>query len=123
MDETEIRPSFEDRAIQFLRTELAREAPTNRRRLIEKFVLAALGSLPLVGGFVSAAVSYKTEEGTVRTDNLQTQWLEEHARKIVELMRSLAEVSQRFESLGPKIDARIQSEEYWSCRSGNFLRL
>jgi len=65
---------FEDRALRFIRTDLARSAPSRRRRIIEKFVLAALGSIPWVGGFISAAVSYKTEEAGLRTDSLQTQW-------------------------------------------------
>lgn len=103
---------FQQKALDFLRTELARSTPTNRRRLIEKFILAALGSIPWVGGFISAAVTYKTDEASVRTDNLQTQWLEEHARKIAELMRALQEIVARFEMLGPQIDDRIQSEEY-----------
>lgn len=103
---------FEQKALEFIRTELAKAAPTNRRRIIEKFVLAALGSVPWVGGFISAAVSYKSEEGTIRTDNLQTQWLEEHARKIAQLMQALQHIAERFESLGPQIDERIQSEEY-----------
>jgi hypothetical protein len=103
---------FEEQAIRFLRTELSKADPTDRSRIIEKFVLAALGSIPWVGGFISAAVSYKTEEGTLRTDNLQTQWLEEHARKIAELMNALRSVVERFESLGSQIDERIQSEEY-----------
>lgn len=103
---------FEEKAIQFIRTELSKAAPTDRRRIIEKFILAALGSIPWVGGFISAAVSYKTEEGTLRTDSLQTQWLEEHARKIAELMNALRDVVERFESLGSQIDERIQNEEY-----------
>jgi hypothetical protein len=103
---------FEERALEFIRVELAQASPSNRRRLIEKFVLAALGSIPWVGGFISAAVSYKTEESVLRTDNLQTQWLEEHARKIADLMRALEEISGRFEMLGSHIDDRIQSEEY-----------
>jgi hypothetical protein len=103
---------FEEKAIQFIRTELAKSAPSDRRRIIEKFVLAALGSIPWIGGFISAAVSYKTEEGTLRTDNLQTQWLEEHAKKIGELMGALQDIAARFESLGPMIDERIQTEEY-----------
>lgn len=105
-------PAYEAKAVEFIRAELAKAAPSERRRLIEKFVLAALGSIPWVGGFISAAVSYKTEEGTVRTDNLQTKWLEEHARKIAELLRALQDVAQRFETLGEEIDERIESEEY-----------
>lgn len=73
---------FEEKAVEFIRTELTKAAPKDWQRLIEKFVLAALGSIPWVGGFISAAVSYKTEEGSVKTNNLQSQWLEEHARKI-----------------------------------------
>jgi hypothetical protein len=79
---------FEEKAVQFIRTELAKASPSDRKRLIEKFVLAALGSIPWIGGFISAAVSYKTEDGAIRTDNLQTQWLEEHARKIATNVRT-----------------------------------
>jgi hypothetical protein len=103
---------FEQKAIEFIRAELAAVAPTDRRRIIEKFILAALGSIPWVGGFLSAAVNYKTEEGSVRTDTLQTQWLEEHARKIDQLMLALKEIVERFENLGSQIDERVQSEEY-----------
>lgn len=103
---------YEQKAAEFIRTELAKAAPSARRRIIDKFVLAALGSIPWVGGFISAAVSLKTEEGEVRTDNLQTRWLEEHARKIDDLMRVLADITQRFETLGSQIDERITSEEY-----------
>jgi len=103
---------YEQKAVEFIRTEIAAATPSERRRIFEKFVLAALGSIPWVGGFISAAVSIKTDKGSIRTDTLQTHWLEEHARKIDELMRSLEEVAQRFEHLGPQIDERIQSDEY-----------
>jgi hypothetical protein len=103
---------YEQTALEFIRTELAKTTPTNRRRIIEKFILAALGSIPWVGGFISAAAAYKAEEASIRTDNLQTQWLEEHARKINRLMRDLQDITDRLNSLGEKIDERIQSEEY-----------
>jgi hypothetical protein len=103
---------YEEAVVEFIRTELAKAAPTNRRRIIEKVVLAALGSIPWIGGFVSAAASLKTEEGTIRTDNLQTRWLEEHSRKINRLMHDLHEIAGRLESLGEQIDERIQSEGY-----------
>lgn len=96
----------------FLRTELAKSSPSNRRRVIEKFVLAALGSIPWIGGFLSAAATLKTEEGPLRTDSLHTQWLEEHARKLASLRSTLETVVNRFEDLGPAVDERIQSEEY-----------
>jgi hypothetical protein len=65
-----------------------------------------------VGGFISAAAHDKTEEGFIRTDTLQTQWLEEHARKIALLMRDLQEIAQRLEPLGSMIAARIQTAAY-----------
>jgi hypothetical protein len=98
--------------VERLRLELAKSEPTRRRRIIEKFVLAALGSIPWIGGFLSAAASYKAEEETQRQDSLQTQWLEEHHSKISMLRDTLQQIEQRFESLGAGIEKRIQSEEY-----------
>jgi hypothetical protein len=110
---SEHQPSPDDRSIvDRLRSELAKSEPTRRRRIIEKFVLAALGSIPWVGGFLSAAASYKAEDETLRQDSLQTQWLEEHQEKINLLRATLEEIRQRFENLGSQIEGRIQSEEY-----------
>jgi hypothetical protein len=98
--------------IEHLRSELAKAEPTRRRRILEKFVLAALGSIPWVGGFLSAAADYKIQEGSQRQESLQTKWLEEHQKKILQLGETLEEVQNRFERLGPAIEERIQSEEY-----------
>ncbi|MFQ5697104.1 MAG: hypothetical protein ACE5IL_02335, partial [Myxococcota bacterium] len=71
-------PGFdEDVAIQVIRDELAKATPSDRKRIIEKFALAALGSIPWVGGFLSAAAALRTEKGGLQTDSLQTKWLEE----------------------------------------------
>ena len=103
---------FEEKAIEFIKAELIKSTPKNWHRLIQKFILAALGSIPWVGGFISAAVSYKTEEGGIKTNNLQNQWLEEHAHKIVNLKKDLEDILERFESIGTQIEDRIQSEDY-----------
>ena len=113
----------EDQALAVLREELAKTSASNRRRLIEKFTLAALGSIPWVGGFISAAASMKTEERGIKKDNLQTQWLEEHTKKMEKLGGALADVTARFESLGEKIDERIQSEDYLSLVRHAFAAL
>lgn len=105
-------PSHEDDILIQLRNELAKAEPTRKRRIVEKFVLAALGSIPWVGGFLSAAANYKTEEGTIRQDSLQTQWLEEHQAKLIALRETLQEIQNRFEAMGEVIEERIQSEEY-----------
>lgn len=111
-DERIISLNIEQEAEVFLRTEIAKASPSDRRRAFEKFVMAALGSIPWIGGFLSAVVNFKTEEDAVRTDSLHTQWLEEHARKLAKLRTTLESIVSRFESLGEPIDDRIQSEEY-----------
>ncbi len=108
----ELTPADESAVVERLRTELAKTEPTRRKRIIEKFVLAVLGSIPWIGGFLSAAAGYKAEEGSLRQDSLQTQWLEEHHSKLMALKETLHEIERRFEALGADIEERIQSEEY-----------
>jgi len=105
-------PTDENIVIERLRNELAKTEPSRKKRIADKFVLAALGSIPWVGGFLSAAASYKAEDSGIRQDNLQTQWLEEHHAKLTALRDTLQEIQRRFEALGEAIDERIQSEEY-----------
>lgn len=98
--------------IDKIKEELSQITPTTKKRALEKFGLAALGSIPWVGGFISAAASIKTEEGTLKTDSLQTRWLEEHESKMQVLGQTLNEISDSFERLGEAVDERLQSEEY-----------
>jgi len=102
----------EGAAIECVRAELAKVSPSKRRRILEKFALAALGSIPWVGGFLGAAASLKLDEDGLRANSLQTKWLEEHAKKLERLERALNDIAARFESLGEEIDERIESEEY-----------
>lgn len=104
--------SRDDLIVEQLRMELAKSEPSRRSRIIEKFVLAALGSIPWVGGFLSAAANYKTEEGAIKQNSFQTQWLEEHHQKLISLKQTLEDIQKRFDSFGGAIDERIQSDEY-----------
>jgi hypothetical protein len=104
----------EDNALVTIQGALAKTSVTTRRRVVEKFILAALGSVPWVGGFISAAASLKTDQRGIEKDNLQTRWLEEHAKKMEKLTSTLSDVAKRFDSLGETIDERITSEEYLS---------
>ncbi len=112
MTDEPTQPLGNDVSVERLRAELEKATPSDRRRILEKFLLAALGSIPWVGGFLSAAASYKTEEPSLHANELQTRWLEEHEHKTEQLRADLAEISKRFENLGPQVDSRIQSEEY-----------
>lgn len=115
--ENEIRKSddvSDEKAVEAIKSELERASPSSKRRIIEKFVLAALGSIPWVGGFISAAASLKTktEEGDQKTNTFQTQWLEEHQKKMERLGKTLNDIIARFETLGESIDERIKAEDY-----------
>lgn len=105
-------PNSDDENVEKIRDELIKTSPSTKRKVFEKFVSAALGSIPWVGGFLSAAADFKFEEGDSREDNLQTQWLEEHTRKLQRLSETLNYIASRFEKLGDEIDERIQSEQY-----------
>src|SRR5436309_2511982 len=94
-------------AVEDIRRILTGRRPSMRRRAFEKFFLAALASIPWVGGFISAAASLKFEESGVRQDDLQTQWLEGHHEKLEQLWNTLQEIESRFENLGASIDERI----------------
>ena len=107
-----IFPITDDQVIDTLRAELEKVDPSRTSRIIEKFVMAVLGSIPWIGGVLSAGESFRAEEGTHRQNDLQTQWLNEHQRKLLELAKTLQDIQKRFETLGAQIDERIQSEEY-----------
>ncbi len=98
--------------VEGIRKELASREPTTKKRALEAFALAALGSIPWVGGFISAAASLKTEESSIKTDNLQNRWLEEHQSKMARLSTAMNGIAERFESLGEEVFGRIESDEY-----------
>ena len=104
--------STEDKALVEIQAALAKTSVSTKRKVIEKFVLAALGSIPWVGGFISAAASIKVDQRNSDKDNLQTRWLEEHAKKMGNLAGALTDVVGRLDNLGDAIEERIQSEEY-----------
>jgi hypothetical protein len=106
-------PTPDDQAIvERLRSELQKTRPSRKRRAIEKFFLAALGSIPWVGGFLSAAAAFKVEETSIKSNSLQTEWLEEHQEKLEALQETLAEIQRRFEAFGAAVEERIQSKEF-----------
>jgi hypothetical protein len=102
----------EEQALEVLKAVLAAAPSAKRQRIIEKVILAALGSIPWVGGFLSSMASLRSEEAATRTNNIQTQWLEEHASKIKKLYATLSEVIARFDAFGEQVNERLESEEY-----------
>ena len=95
-----------------VRQELDRSLGGDRQRRYHRFLMAALGSVPWVGGFIAAAAALSAEAGQQKVNELQRDWLEEHQDKLADLARTLVEIVDRLESLGEDIQSRIQSEEY-----------
>lgn len=83
---------------------------THRR--YARFILAALSSVPWVGGLLGATASMHAEVDQGRTNNLHQQWLEEHQRRLVDLGKALAEIAARLEQLGETVTSRVESDEY-----------
>ncbi len=101
-----------DAIIETIRAVLADADQNRKRRILEAIALAALGSIPWVGGVLAAAATFKFGEADVRHDALRNQWLEEHHQKLNLLRATLSEVFGRIQSLGEEINERLGSQEY-----------
>jgi len=100
-----------------------KELKDKERALVEKitggknkkyarFVLAALGSIPWVGGILGATSGLSAERGQEKINELQKLWLLEHQEKIKELGITLQDIFSRFDNFGEEIEKRIESQEY-----------
>lgn len=77
-----------------------------------RFVFAALGSIPWVGGLISASAALHAEQEQGRVNELGRQWVEEHQQKIQHLNETLAQMISRLEQLGPQVEERLGDESY-----------
>jgi hypothetical protein len=115
-----------DDPIDFLSADFSRELsklePSRQQRILRKLALAALGSIPWVGGFMAAIASIKEDESQSGKDNLQRQWLEEHAKKIKELADTLSAMLQRLDSFGEEVKQRLESDEYLDLIRAGFRK-
>lgn len=87
---------------------------SDRRKRSIRFILAALSSVPWVGGFLGAAANLSAERQQGGVNDLLQKWLEEHRRKLEELAIDIAHVADRIESLGPEAQGRAETSEYLS---------
>ena len=95
-----------------VRRQLDRYLGGERQHRYRRFFLAALGSVPWVGGFIAATAALDAEKAQQNVNELQREWLDEHREKLVDLTKTLVEIVQRLESLGEEIQRRIESEDY-----------
>jgi hypothetical protein len=83
-----------------------------RRSRNARFVLAALSSIPWVGGVISASAALNAEIEQGKVNELLRQWIEEHRRRLAELAEDMGNVISRVEQIGPEAEARLESDEY-----------
>lgn len=79
-----------------------------------RFVLAALSSLPWVGGLIGASAGFYGEHEQDKVNSLQRKWLEEHSERLRDVAAAIDEVTGRLDQFGDEVKERIQSEEYLS---------
>ena len=78
-----------------IRRELDRSLGGDRQRRYHRFLMAALGSVPWVGGFIAAAAALSGDADQKKVNELQQEWLEEHRQKLSDLARTLIEIVDR----------------------------
>lgn len=84
----------------------------DKRRKYSRFVLAALGSIPWVGGLLAATSALDAEIEQGRTNTLHALWIEEQQSKVKELGQVLVDILARLESIGGDIQSRLESPDY-----------
>ncbi|MEX0653927.1 MAG: hypothetical protein WD534_12780 [Phycisphaeraceae bacterium] len=80
----------------------------------KRLILAALSSVPWVGGMFAGAATFSADSDQAELNELYRQWLEQHQDSVKKLGASLLSIITRLESLAVELDERIQSEEYLS---------
>ena len=81
-----------------------------------RFVFAALGGIPWVGGVIAASSALNAELEQGRVNQMIGQWLNEHREKINLLGNCIQEIANRLESFGgemaEEVDRRLNDDKY-----------
>jgi hypothetical protein len=96
---------------------LVEELSKGKDRKYKRFVMAALGSIPWIGSYLSilgAVAGLSAEFDQEKINDLLKLWIEEHQPKLEELKSTLDEIKARLGGLGEEIQERIESPEYLS---------
>jgi len=99
-------------ALEPSQSALVRKLSGGRGRKYVRFVVAALSSIPWVGGLFSAAASLSAEKDQETTNELHRLWLEEHKEKVQDLGETLGDIFTRLDNFGDEVQERIESPEY-----------
>lgn len=101
-----------DDEVERIKAELAETIQSKRQRIFMMIIGAALGTIPWIGGFLSASLSFKSSEDQVKNNDLFEQWFKEHEEKIKELSITLQRILSRLDEFSEEINNRLESKEY-----------
>jgi hypothetical protein len=85
-----------------------------------RFSIAALSSIPWVGGVIGASAALHAEAEQGRANDLICQWLENHHDKINDLKATLEEIVDKAEKFGQATEARLDNAQYLSLVAQGF---
>lgn len=101
-----------DLYVNFLKSELDKIEEGENLSKASRFILAALGSIPWVGGFLSASASLNGEQEQSQINNLHRLWLQNHEVKIEDLGKSISNILARIDTEDEEVKKRIESKDY-----------
>jgi len=108
------------RKLEEAQNALAQRLGGGRRKKYVHFFVAALSSIPWVGGLFSASSSFSAERDQEQINDLHRLWLAEHEEKAGELIATLMEIFDRLDNFGDEIQERIESPEFLALVKKSF---
>nr|VFJ88242.1 MAG: hypothetical protein BECKH772A_GA0070896_1000745 [Candidatus Kentron sp. H]VFJ90263.1 MAG: hypothetical protein BECKH772B_GA0070898_1000845 [Candidatus Kentron sp. H]VFJ96617.1 MAG: hypothetical protein BECKH772C_GA0070978_1000745 [Candidatus Kentron sp. H] len=89
-----------------------------------RFVLAALGSIPWVGGAIAASTALHSEFEQGRMNEMYARWLDEHHEKINLLQNTIQQIVDRLEQfegdMADEVERRLNDEQYLALARRGF---
>jgi hypothetical protein len=102
-------------AEEAFRAELEKLNSAGYRKYV-RFILAALSSVPWVGGLIGGSGSLQAEFDQGKVNSLQQKWLEAHSERLRDLASALMEVINRVEEVAASVQGasqeRLETEAY-----------
>lgn len=99
-------------SLEKIKEELSKIDSKGKKNRTKRFIGAALGSVPGVGGFIAASAALHGEIEQGKINSLMEIWLEEHETKLDALAKTLYQILERINSAGIEVHERMESEEY-----------
>lgn len=94
------------------------------KRKYGRFVVAALSSIPWVGGAIAASAGLHAESEQGKVNDLIAQWLEYYKNRIAKLERTIEQVAERIDSFGgelaEEVEQRLNDDRYLSLVQRGF---